>query len=75
MAFVPPEKMEEEELAGSLCPPRVAALRPPGLSHDWGVPRALAQAPVVAVSRWGGAWREAGDWAKFTECLQVPDAV
>lgn len=63
VAFVPPGKREEEELAGSLCPPRVAALRPPGLSGDRCVPRALAQAPVVALSPWGGAWREAGDWA------------
>ena len=61
--FVLPGKVEEEDLARSLClPPQVARL-PPGLSRDWCVPRALPQAPVVALSPWGGVRREAGDWA------------
>ena len=75
VALVPPGKMEEEELTGSLCPPRVAVLGPPGLSRDPCVPRALAQAPEVALSPWRGAWREAGDWLEFTVCLQFAGAV
>lgn len=73
VAFVPPGKVEEEDLAGSLClPPRVAALLPPGLSRDRCVPRALPQAPGVALRSWGGVQREAGDRARIHRVSASP---